>query len=298
MKTKLTGKADNKGERTSHVYFAYHVPKCAGSSIDYYIAQNFGDQFLRPARLKAPRIHFSSRNYQQPEMGALEGIRFVSGHWIGRSLEACFPGRPIRQSILLRDPLGFYLSYYNYRMKRYQSQGMQAFSFDLFYRTRPLNPVSSFILTRVLEIPAPLVRLMSSEEKLHRIHEGLRDFWFVGSYRDCDQLLAMIAREEGGSVDFASRNKNPHKAVTEATLTDGQVNRIMEENSLDQALYEHYCMKGDSAVAFSPSDPLKAILKDFQRPFYSYLSHRLRELPDQQAADGHGFKRKVRPESW
>ena len=46
----------------------------------------------------------------------------VTGHYLGRSLERRFPGGD-PPDLLLRDPIGFHVSYYNHRMMFSLSRG-------------------------------------------------------------------------------------------------------------------------------------------------------------------------------
>jgi ribosome modulation factor len=110
-----------------------------------------------------------------------------------------FPGhsrlraRPLKRSILLRDPVSHAVSYYNFRMMRYLSEGLNPYSFKLAYAATQRNFVTHYILRNFLELPWSRLACLSDDEKYEIVNAFLATFWFVGDYRVCDELVAALA---------------------------------------------------------------------------------------------------------
>ena len=96
----------------------------------------------------------------------IDRARLISGHHIGRSLEALFSGREIRRVLLLRDPLQLQVSLYNWQMMDHLAKGWGTYSFELHLQALPRNFIAHFLLSRWLEIPWSRLMLMGDERKL------------------------------------------------------------------------------------------------------------------------------------
>lgn len=226
------------------VHFFVHVPKCAGRSVELHLEKHLGLRFLYLRRKRGLKRHLSNHIYRIPQRFDPASTDAVSGHALGQSMKQHFVGREIRQSVLLRDPLSLLVSFYNFRMSRFTHEGWPHVSFERFYLSRHLNPVSTFLMVNYLETSWAKMISMSAEEKFDRISAVLEDFWFVGDYRQCDQLIATVS-EEFGIPDQAPRaNVLETKLLTVDTVPQAMKDRIAEDSALDQAIYDAWAERG------------------------------------------------------
>jgi len=231
------------------IHFFVHVPKCAGRSVELHLEQHLGPRFMYLRRKRGLKRHFSAHNYRLPLRFDPPSLDAMSGHALGQSVARHFQGRDLRQSVLLRDPLSLLVSFYNFRMSRFTHEGWPHVSFERFYLSRHLNPVSTFLLANYLETPWPKLVRMSAAEKFDRISSELEKFWFVGDYRQCDRLIATVS-EEFGIPDQAPRaNVLETKLLTVDTVPQAMKDRIAEDCALDQALHDAW---GDRGFAGNP----------------------------------------------
>lgn len=235
----------------SPLHILLHVPKCAGRTIEVHLAAHMpAGAFFLPRHPGRGGVS---------KMPPPDGIRALSGHHLARSIEARFEGRDIRRSVLLRDPLSFQVSYYNFKMMRYLASGARPFSFALYYRALQRDPMAHFLLSRWLEVSPARLLLMPVAEKWRRLCEALSGFWFVGDYRRCDDLIAAVAPALG--VPARAKRVNDEAAwartvdwrpLTAADLGDEQRRRIPLENPLDTALYATWSRAGHDAASVQP----------------------------------------------
>jgi hypothetical protein len=133
-------------------------------------------------------------------------IRVVGGHFLGVSVEPRFKGRELNRTLLLRDPVSHFVSYYNFRMMRYLSQGLNPYSFELAYGATQRNFITHYILRNFLEIPWPWLTRFSDEEKYAVVNAFLASFWYVADYAYCDDLIATLAKKLEISARAPARN--------------------------------------------------------------------------------------------
>lgn len=233
------------------VHFFVHVPKCAGRSVELHLEEHLGPGFLYLRRKRGLERHLSAHIYRIPKRFDPNLTNAVSGHALGQSMKRHFSGREIRQSVLLRDPLSLLVSFYNFRMSRFSFEGWPHVSFERFYQSRHLNPVSTFLLVNYLEISWARLLTMSAAEKFDRISEAFQDFWFVGDYRQCDRLIATVS-DEFGIPDQAPRaNVLESKKLTVDKVPQTMKDRIAADCALDQAVYDAWATRG-----FREKDPV------------------------------------------
>jgi hypothetical protein len=208
-------------------------------------------------------------------------ITALGGHHIGTSIDRLFAGRPIRRSILLRDPVSHAVSYYNFRMMRYLSQGLKTYSFDLAYRARPKNFITHYILHNFLEISWPRLLVLSAIEKRALVNQFLSCCWFVGNHTRCSELIAALAPDLGVPPLTISHNTQGEwedrvqwEPLHVEDLTSRRLSQIREDNELDQLLWEDWCDVDRVVVEIiqpreiSETSRIKFIASEFLRPIY------------------------------
>jgi len=234
------------------VHFVLHVPKCAGTTVEAHFERHLG-----PGYLHAPRWESLARNLigNRYTLSAAElaPVRVVSGHSLSVSLMRHLPGVEIRESVLLRDPLGYLLSFYNYRWTRYrEGWGVEPPSFETWYRGQRRNPISRFLLNRYFEQGVPALYRLSSAGRLGFLEARLERFHFVGGYRRAGEMIAGISAELGIPGVVEDRNVTGEAALRPADLPERLRERIDRENALDAALYARWKDRGWRAGAAAP----------------------------------------------
>jgi hypothetical protein len=227
------------------VHFIYHVPKCAGQTIDGHFSSVLPDSaYYKTAKRHGPgRFVFTRHDFRKlPDLSA---TKVVAGHFLGISLDAQFAGRLIKRSLLLRDPVGHALSYYNFRMMRYLSRGYHPYSFDVAYGAMHRNFITHYILRHFLEMSWARVAALGDEDKYDIVNAFLSKFWYVADYRLCDDLIGAIGTQLG--IDGRAVPKNTQaqwerhvrwKSLELGDLSPGTIARIENENLIDQRLWE------------------------------------------------------------
>lgn len=243
------------------LHLVLHVPKCAGKTLErHFEAHMPPGEFVKPKRRSLPGRWLLLR-HAPDAVPDPQRVRVISSQQIGTSLEARFAGRPILRSTLIRDPLGHALSYYNFRMMRYVAMGWGTYDFDTHVRSEPRNRITRFLLASYLEIPWPRLMAMSGEEAFALVARHFRDFWFVGSYRLCDELTGELAPVLGIPAVAVRQNDRTEMAKTivwdelKAVDLDPALRAsLVEANAVDQALFETFgeARHGADAVQLKP----------------------------------------------
>lgn len=234
----------HRGVQTAPVHFVYHVPKCAGRTIDRHLALSLPQSDYYRLRRRRGLRRFV-RRYDDTGPVDPRTVRVVSGHHLGMSVDPHFGRRLILRSLLLRDPASHFVSYYNYRMARYLSQGLQPYSAAVAYGAQQRNFITHYILKYFLELTWTQIASLSDEEKYDLVNAFLSTFWYVGDYRLCDAFIGTLGEQLG-----ISANARPHNTMTELARGAGwtpltldllprrAIAKIVSENMIDQKLWE------------------------------------------------------------
>jgi hypothetical protein len=243
----------------SSVHFIYHVPKCAGRTIHSHVEKLLppGAYHRTRKRRGFGRLLLGQHNLEK--LTGLDQIRAVGGHYLGLSTDALFSGREIKRSILLRDPVSHIISHYNFRMMRYQADGLHPYSFDLAYRARRRNYIAHYILTNFLELSWYHIARLSEQDKYDLINAFLAGFWYVADYSFCDNLIAALGRDLGVSRVAMSTNTRDQwearvdwRPLQADDLPLDFLSQIRRENLLDQRLWETWHEAKDQIAKVRP----------------------------------------------
>jgi hypothetical protein len=192
-------------EAGSPVHFIYHVPKCAGRTIDLHLALALPQSAYHRTRKRRGLGRFITR-YDRTDLPDPNTAKVVGGHFLGISIDSLFAGRQIKRSILLRDPASHFVSYYNYRMARYISEGLQPYSLEVAYGATQRNFITHYILSNFLELSWARIASLSDAEKYELANAFLATFWFVGDYRFCSDFIVGLSDRLGISPSATPRN--------------------------------------------------------------------------------------------
>jgi tetratricopeptide (TPR) repeat protein len=264
-----------QADPSAPVYFILHIPKTAGQTIQQHLADHCAPGASWGPH-QAPRLQaLSGPRYDPGSFPEASRIRAVFGHNLSRSLEKYFLEREIRRVVLLRDPIGLHLSLYNHRMMLHLAKGLGTYSFGLHLRALRCDFIAHRLLARWLETPWPVLMAMTDQQKYAALNRALSQFWFVGSYTDCDRLVAAISRDLG--LPAAARRRNTaaewEKRVTwqplkAAELPPATHEAILADNPLDLALWESWHTAGFNPARVRPR-PLESPRRSF------FLAHEI-----------------------
>ncbi len=267
--------APRNGVCSVSVHFVYHVPKCAGRTIDQHLALSLPQSAYHRMKKRRGLGRFITRydHAPLPDPGA---TRVVSGHYLGISIDPLFEQRLIKRSLLLRDPASHFVSYYNYRMSRDISEGRQPYRVELAYGAMQRNFVTHYILKNFLELSWTQLASLSDQEKYDLANAFLSTFWFVGDYRLCDDLLNAIGDRLGILANARQHNTQSELAQSAGwrPLTLDLLPReirvnIRSQNRIDQQLWETWHKARQDTASVRPvslrSDASSFISAEAQR---------------------------------
>ncbi|MEO0679221.1 MAG: hypothetical protein AAF192_02280 [Pseudomonadota bacterium] len=228
------------------VHFFLHVPKCAGTTVERHFARHLGDGFLIAPRWAHPLRDVIGNRYPDIDRLALRRVRVASGHSLSRNLGAAFTGRPVREHVLLRDPLSWLISFYNYRWMRYETRRDPVPPpFEEWLRTQRRNPISRFLLTRYFGIGHPRVYALSTRARLALLERAFAGFKFVGAWTRVDEAVARVSAELGLPERPEAENVGrAAKTLRVEDVTEAQRARIAQEHALDALLFERWKDRG------------------------------------------------------
>jgi hypothetical protein len=231
-------------EAGSPVHFVYHVPKCAGRTVDLHLALALPQAAYHRMRKRRGLGRFVTR-YDRADLPDPREAKVVGGHYLGISIDPLFAGRPVKRSLLLRNPVSHFLSYYNYRMARYISAGLQPYSIEVAYGATQRNFITHYVLRNFLELSWVQIASLSDSDKYDLVNAFLSTFWFVGDYQLCDEFIAALGDKLGIPASATPRNTCA-ELVRSAGWTPVTIDRlpthmladIKAENAVDQRLWE------------------------------------------------------------
>ena len=241
------------------VHLIYHVPKCAGRTIDRHLAASLSPNAYCKVTRRRGLGRFLSNRHDFQRIPNPNQIRAVCGHFLGVSVERLLAGREFKRSLLLRDPVSHIVSYYNFRMMRYLSEGLHPYSFTLAYGATQRNFITHYILRNFLELSWPRLARLSDDEKYDVVNAFLATFWFVGDYRLCHDLIAALGATLAipGCAPAKNTCAEWQRGVRwmrlEADdLSADTVAQIRRENLLDQRLWETWREAGHDIASVRP----------------------------------------------
>ncbi|MBU2532084.1 MAG: sulfotransferase family protein [Alphaproteobacteria bacterium] len=270
---------------TTGLHVMLHIPKCAGTTMEGHLTRHLGKRRVWTPKKRTRRfpLELFGRKYDPRPPGPLDDIVAVSGHFIGRSIERHFPNRRIKRSIILRDPERLMMSYYNYRMMRYISQGQRPFPFIFHMRALPPNPVATFLLERWLEMPLIRVVALDRAKKAALLDDALCTFDHVVDISQADDLTSWCSRDLG-IPETADRSNTAEtwerhtgwKSVRLEDLADAERDELRERVALDHYLWRRWAL-GEIGV-LAPRVRTLEISSQLARPGYQIRRRLARSL--------------------
>ena len=243
---------------TPPLHFVYHVPKCAGRTIDRHLASALPVSAYHRLR-KRRGMGRLMRRYDRAHLPDPCTTLVVSGHHLGISLDPLFEDRLIKRSLLLRDPASHFVSYYNYRMTRYINEGLQPYGVEVAYGAMRRNFITHYILENFLELSWMQIASLSDQDKYELANAFLSMFWFVGDYTLCDDLLSVLGERLGIPANAQPRNMLADLArsagwtpLTLDLVPKDIVAEIQADNWIDQRLWETWRDARHETAAIRP----------------------------------------------
>ncbi len=276
------------------VFLLPHVPKCAGTTVELHLAEHLGPTgFWSPAR-RARRlpVEILGRKWDPRLPGPAEGVRAVSGHYVGRSVERLFPGREIWRGALLRDPAALLLSWYNYRMMRYRAAGKAPYPFALAIAAQPVDPMAHFLLERWCELPWWQIAALSAGAKQAMLDGVLGGFDMVADISAADGLIAEVSRGLGIPESTQRRNTAEDwtaavdwQPVRLADLAPETRAELARRTALDRYLWRRWAL-GERAA--EPGETAGFLGAELRRPLAELRRRRARGGGAGGGANGRG----------
>ncbi len=240
------------------VYVLLHVPKCAGQTLSRHLAAHMRPETLGIAGGRTQARALLRTLTCEPE--AALAMRALTGHSISVAHERALGDAPLRRTILLRDPVGQFISLYNLQSARYVLRGQAPLTPEQSFAALPQNPIATLILRHYLGYPWPQLAVMSLPAQACIVNQALASFWFVGAYRECGRLLAAIAPDLGIPPEAPPHNtaqdwhaRAHHPLLTAQSLAPALRARILVQNQLDAYLFETWApLAGAPPAEFVP----------------------------------------------
>ena len=265
------------------VYFIYHVPKCAGRTIDRHLATTLSpEEYCRVDRRRGLLRLVPRRDALT--LHRAQYVKIVGGHFLGPWVEPFFAGRDCRRSILLRDPVSQLVSHYNFLMTRCLRRGLHAYSLALAYRASTTKLRYPLHTEEFFGVAWGQVARFSDQEKYEVVNAFLARFWYVGDYSHCDDLIATLAASLGianQAVVQNSRTQSPDDGwvpLDVEDLSSVTIEQIRNDNFIDQCLWESWhgakhdaalvrprALAGASSTGFFTSEASRFINKVMRR---------------------------------
>ncbi|WP_026380951.1 sulfotransferase family protein [Afifella pfennigii] len=232
--------ASRAEDPTRPLYLFCHVPKCAGSTVEGHFDRHLPGRLLFPPRRRGFLRDLGggyTDTRRLPE--GLDTLDFVGGHSLSRRIASHFPGRELRECVLIREPVSLTVSYYNFRNKLAAQRGKGPAPFEPFCRSLPRDVVCRFILTRYLGIGYPQLMRWDTARRFAETEKALSRFWFVGDVRHTEAMVQEISRELGiGEPPIIRENvSNRDGDLKVADLAEEARQEILARNPLDVLLH-------------------------------------------------------------
>jgi hypothetical protein len=269
---------------TDRLHVVLHVPKCAGRTMEQHLEKHLGTGFWSPPkRSRKLPLELYGRKYNPTPPVPTEGIAAVSGHFLGRSIERLFPGRPIVRSVILREPERFFLSLYNFRMMRYTAAGQSTYPFKLFMHSLPVDPVSYFLLDTWLENSWMRIASLTATQKAALLDEMLAGFDRVVDIAEADDLIGWHSRDLGIPEQAARTNteeewsrKTGWTPIKLSDLTPSERDALAERLNLDRYIWRRWALK--QPAIFESATVASFLRHELPRPVAQVRRHLARRL--------------------
>lgn len=260
---------------TRKLHVVLHVPKCAGTTLEEHFKKHLGAQgFWRPPkRTRSIPLELFARKFDARPPAPTESIAVVSGHFLGKSIEQMFPGRAIVRSVVLRDPVQLMISYYNFRMMRYLSEGLRPHTFDMHVRSMTVDPVAHFFLERWLEMPWWRIASLSVEEKIDILDRTLASLDRVVDISRTDELAAWHSRDLGipevpkrVNTEAQWRATTGWRPIGLDDLAPSQRDELASRVTIDRYLWRRFAL-GEN-IRFDAATAAPFMRNELMRPGY------------------------------
>ncbi|MDT3377041.1 hypothetical protein RNI52_06860 [Labrys neptuniae] len=220
------------------VYLFPHILKCAGLSVRDYLLHDVPPRGSAVIYSKPEQRPWLDPVNRVPQADRDE-IRILFGHRLPRTAARGFEGRVIREVGLLREPVSFYVSLYNFLQKTPERHRIVGMSFEQWYPTNKHNRISRFYFRHYFGLSSLGIRKMSQRQRFEFLSRQFETFWFVGDYRNCDAVMEQMTQDIGWKFEkLPHENAAPTNALRSQDIGEALRQKILQDNALDLALYE------------------------------------------------------------
>lgn len=222
------------------VWFLYHVPKTGGQTLRRHL-----DRVLDMTR----HVHLGRREPELPKVtaeaafaGGTTAIDVVTGHELARSHAEHFPDRPVREVLILRDPLERMLSHWNYSTEARRRQGRGPRPWDRFAATHGPDPMTRLV--------AGMMGESRPEHRLDAALYGLESIEVVGTLDRLDEIAPLLLAEMGLPATVPARANRSGVEIPRLTPPSVEVQQEwIRSNRQDAILFEAARQRTEPSIA-------------------------------------------------
>lgn len=228
------------GTRTARpVWFLYHVPKTGGQTLRRHL-----DRALDTTR----HVHLGRREPELPLItaeaafaGGTTAIDVVTGHHLARSHAEHFPDRPVREVLILRDPLERMLSHWNYSTETRRRRGGEPRPWERFAANHGRDPMTRLV--------AGMLGESRPEHRLDAALYGLESIEVVGTLDRLDEIAPLLFAELGLPATVPARANRSGVEIPRLTPPPNEMQQEwIRSNRQDAILFEVARQRTQSSI--------------------------------------------------
>ena len=227
---------------TEDLWLVYHVPKTGGQTLRNYLREQLGPE---------GHVHFgrwepedelpdSSMIARLPQ-AQRDQIRASTGHRVTREVATMFPGRQVRELLVLRRPVDRIVSGYHFRNSRRVRRGADPLSFTEFIEWLGPNSMTKWV-----------ARFFGEDREQHALDRSLYELnrvTVVWPLEDLDDIVEDWLATLGISGMPPRANRLGHEITPSVAPTEEELRRVWEENLEDEVLYRACVNRKDKSMA-------------------------------------------------
>lgn len=216
---------------TTPLWLLYHVPKTGGQTIRDHLTKYWrrGIDFDHLGRWdRAAPLSIDDIERLAPT--ERDELRLLSGHPVNRELTKLFPGRTVRELVMIRDPARRTISHYNFSMTMRTRRGEPVVSFEEFVENLGVDFMTRFLARRV----GHQQRIRALDAVLYELSQ----FWLVVRTEQLDTFLPMLLDDLGLPPVVPERTNVTGSTIDRYIDPEPQLlAELRERNPCDMMLY-------------------------------------------------------------
>jgi hypothetical protein len=258
-------RVSSNSSHTSDIWYFWHIPKTAGSSLTNTLKSNFPEDLVCPAWVWSQLIQIPKNK--------INNYKYFSGHFY--SALPIILQKKLKTVTFIREPLARALSHYNHitrtkehyfhktviklgsfesfildsecqpLIRNFQCK-MLTSTFDPFQIAKKLNlnDIKSYRLEQIIEVMEPSYNNLNL---LNQSISQINNFSFVGITERYNESLQSLSRISGFNLQYYELNKT-EKMITSNDISPSVKDFFYKINQADVDLYEYAQNKLDNFI--------------------------------------------------